>query len=165
VDDLDLHMRKYSRFGIAFGKDFLLEKGAAPVIYVPGRGRPALLPFNSYGRGIVRSNNVAFDEFWRRYQRLCAGMEAAQGDGDPALGRLFTDVRAFLDTNILSHLKFFDPYLYEDDKRNFYMEREWRVMRQVRFGLLDVARIVLPERFARRFRRDFPRYDGQVTFG
>ena len=67
--------------------------------------------------------------------------------------------------NILSHLKFFDPHLDDNDKQNFYMEREWRVMRQVRFRLVDVTRIVLPERFARRFRRDVSRYDGEVVFG
>ncbi len=165
LGDLDLHMRKYSRFGIAFRKEFLLEKGATPVMYVPGLGRPALLPFRPYRRGIVRSNNVAFDEFWRRYQRLRARMEEAGCGGDRELVRLLTDVREFLDIHVLSHLKFFDPYLYDEDKRNFYMEREWRVMRQVRFRLVDVARIVLPERFARRFRRDFPRYDREVVFG
>ena len=165
LEDLDLHMRKYSRFGVAFGKHFLLKKGATPVMYVPGQGRPALLPFHPYGRGIVRSNNVAFDEFWRRYHRLRERMKDAERDGDPELVRLFTDVRAFLDIHVLSHLKFFDPHLDDDDKNNFYMEREWRVMRQVRFGLIDVTRIVLPERFSRRFRRDFPRYNSQVTFG
>src|ERR1019366_7648127 len=87
LGDLDLHMRKYSRFGIAFRKEFLLKKGATPVMYVPGHGRPALLPFHPYGRGIVRSNSVAFDEFWRRYQRLRARMEETArpgGSGDPA---------------------------------------------------------------------------------
>ena len=113
----------------------------------------------------MRSNNVAFDEFWRRYQRLRDRMKDAERGGDPEIVRLFTDVRTFLDIHVLRHLKFFDPYLYDDDKNNFYMEREWRVMRQVRFGLIDVTRIVLPERFSRRSRRDFPQYDGQVTFG
>jgi hypothetical protein len=63
--------------------------------------------------------------------------------------------------NILSHLKFFDPHLDDNDKQNVYMAREWRVMRQVRFRLVDVTRIMLPERFARRFRRDVSRYDGR----
>ena len=165
LGDLDLHMRKYSRFGIAFRKKFLVKKGATPVMYVPGHGRPALLPFRPYGRGIVRSNSVAFDEFWRRYQRLRARMEETGRGGDRELARLFSDVRGFLDVNILSHLKFFDPHLDDNDKQNFYMEREWRVMRQVRFRLVDVTRIVLPERFARLFRRDVSRYDGEVVFG
>jgi hypothetical protein len=162
--DLDLHMRKYSRFGIAFSKKFLSGKGATPVMYVPGTGRPSLLPFDHYARGIVSSNNVAYDEFWRRYYRLRDRTRDAKLL-DKEIARLFTDVVGFLDTQLLSHLKFFDPYLHDADKRNYYMEREWRVMKPVRFRLADVTRIILPARFARRFRRDFRRYDGEVVFG
>jgi hypothetical protein len=32
--DLAIHVRKYSRFGLAFKKDFLIERGACPVFYV-----------------------------------------------------------------------------------------------------------------------------------
>jgi Putative abortive phage resistance protein AbiGi, antitoxin len=32
--DLAIHMNKYSRFGLAFKKDFLIAKGACPVFYV-----------------------------------------------------------------------------------------------------------------------------------
>jgi hypothetical protein len=92
-------------------------------------------------------------------------MEEAEGGGDREVVRLFIQVRKFLDFHVLSHLKFFNPYLYDEHVDNFYMEREWRVMRQVRFRLVDVRRIVLPEQFARRFRRDFPRYDGEIMFG
>ena len=162
--DLDVHMRKYSRFGIAFTKDFLLEKGASPVMYVPGRGRPALLPFRPYARGIVSSNNVAFDEFWRRYQRLRSRMEDMPRELKEDVGGLFDDVREFLDIHVLSHLKFFDPYLHDEDKQNYYMEREWRVMREVKFRHREVRRVILPEAFAIRFRRDFPKYDGEVVF-
>jgi len=159
-------MRKYSRFGIAFRKKFLLKKGATPVMYVPADGRPALLPpFRPYRRGVVRTNSVAFDEFWRRYQRLAAWMQNTGPSSKRELVGLFEDVTEFLNMNVLSHLKFFNPYLPDRHKHNFYMEREWRVMRQVRFGLKDVIRIILPARFALRFRRDFPRYNGEVVFG
>lgn len=33
-DDLEMHMRKYSRFGLAFRKSFLVPKGANPVFYI-----------------------------------------------------------------------------------------------------------------------------------
>jgi hypothetical protein len=35
VPDLTLHMEKYSRFGLALKKAFLIPKGARPVFYVP----------------------------------------------------------------------------------------------------------------------------------
>src|SRR5689334_24442201 len=34
VEDLPLHMKKYSQFGLAFSKGFLIGKGATPVFYV-----------------------------------------------------------------------------------------------------------------------------------
>jgi hypothetical protein len=44
------------------------------------------------------------------------------------------------------------------------MEREWRVMREVKFRLREIRRVILPEGYAVRFRRDFPKYDGEVVF-
>src|SRR6266478_7108286 len=67
LGDLDLHMRKYSPFGVAFQKDFLAEQGALPVLYVPEAGRPSLLPFAEYGRGRVSSQRISFDVFWRHW--------------------------------------------------------------------------------------------------
>jgi hypothetical protein len=34
VDDLLLHVSKYSRFGVSFRKEFLIDRGACPVFYV-----------------------------------------------------------------------------------------------------------------------------------
>jgi hypothetical protein len=34
LEDLQLHMQKYSRFDISFHKDFLIERGANPVFYI-----------------------------------------------------------------------------------------------------------------------------------
>ena len=34
LPDLNLHMKKYSQFGLSFSKTFLIEKGASPVFYV-----------------------------------------------------------------------------------------------------------------------------------
>ena len=164
LGDLDVHMEKYSRFGVAFTKEFLLDLGATPVMYVPGRGRPALLPFHPYKRGIVSSNNVAFDEFWRRYQRLRERMDRTPKGVPEDVSALYKDVADFLNIHILSHLKFFDPFLYDDDKDNYYMEREWRVMREVKFSHRDIRRVIVPESYATRFRRDFPKYDGEVVF-
>jgi hypothetical protein len=155
-------MRKYGRFGLAFAKDFLLERGATPVMYVPATGRPDLLPWQGYGRGRVSSNAVAFDELWKRYRKLCRS--AQDGSVDPQLSKLVREVSGFLDIHLLSHLKFFDPFASDWDAENFYMEREWRVSLDVKFRLRDVRRVIIPEGYARKFRHDFPDYAGELVF-
>jgi len=160
--DLGLHMRKYGRFGLAFAKDFLLEQGATPVTYIPDRGRPDILPWPGYARGVVSSNARAYDEFWERFRKL---RQLAQGESfSPQLSELVGEVSAFQDIHVVSRLKFFNPSVPESHEQNFYMEREWRVSRDVRFTLRDVRRVILPESYARKFRRDFPRYSGELIF-
>jgi len=165
LDDLYIHIAKFSKFGIAFSKEYLAEEGALPVMYIPVRGRPSLLPFKGYGPGRVSSQAVAFDQFWRRFNRVAAAIERLADD--PKEKRTVDDLQKvveFLDVNILSHLKFFHHRLHDLDEENFYMEREWRVSRDVKFTLDDVQRIIIPARFSRRLRNDLPKYDGEVFF-
>jgi len=134
-------------------------------MYVPVRGRPSLLPFRHYGRVSVSSQEVAFDQFWRHFNRVAAAIERLADD--PKEKRTADDLRRvvdFLDINILSHLKFFHHRLHDADEENFYMEREWRVSRYVKFDIGDVQRIIVPARFSRRLRNDFPDYDGEIFF-
>jgi hypothetical protein len=45
--DLAIHVRKYSKFGLSFRKDFLIARGACPVFYVANEGPvPAQQLFN-----------------------------------------------------------------------------------------------------------------------
>lgn len=162
VDDLEIHMEKYGQFGIAFQKEFLLEQGALPVMYIPMTGRPALLPYEGYGRGRVATQSSSFDEFWKRYGRLCRLTNDL-----PECEQWHTDLKRmiqFLDMHVLSHLKFFNPKLDDWDKAHYYFEREWRVSQDVRFKLNDVWRVILPPEFSRQFRRDFSKYDGEIVF-
>lgn len=160
LSDLGLHIWKYGRFGLAFSKAFLLELGATPVMYVPTRGRPAILPWWNYGRGRVASNAASFDAFWKHYKELDEA--AAKQSGGARLSVSIRRVTEFLDSHVLSHLKFFDPFVSDWEKENFYMEREWRISGDVTFDLQDVRRVIITEGCAGRFRRDFPKYSGEV---
>jgi hypothetical protein len=44
------------------------------------------------------------------------------------------------------------------------MEREWRVLEDVRFSLADVERVILPREYSGRLRADLPGYSGQLSF-
>jgi hypothetical protein len=77
--DLGLHVEKYSKFGVAFKKDFLIARGACPVFYVANEAPVSASQFFNP------------PEFSTRLQEA-----AARGYGDRAL--LFdTSVRAIMD--------------------------------------------------------------------
>lgn len=57
-----------------------------------------------------------------------------------------------------------DPERSDDDKDNFYMEREWRSLNNIHFEIKDIERIIIPKSFAQIFRNDIPDYLGQLTF-
>jgi hypothetical protein len=70
----------------------------------------------------------------------------------------------FLSWYLFPYVKFFNPYLADDDPVNFYMEREWRVVGAVPFCLVDIERLLVPKEFAGRLRTDLSEYSGQTTF-
>lgn len=160
IADLGIHISKYSPFGLAFSKAFLLGRGATPVMYVPRDGRPALLPFNPYPRGRVSSNTAAFDQFWVKYRKIREDVEKGKSERDKSL----QDVVDFLDAFVLSHIKFFDARTPDEAEGNFYMEREWRVSAEVEFELNDVRRVIIPKAYAPKFRRAFRDYTGELVF-
>jgi hypothetical protein len=57
----------------------------------------------------------------------------------------------------------FDSAKSDADLENYYLERESRVVGDVRFDLDDAFRVILPKGYAKRLRADLPNYSGQVT--
>ena len=70
----------------------------------------------------------------------------------------------FLNFYFFSFIKCFDASKEDTDNDNYYMEREWRMLGHLLFGLDAVRRIIIPEDYARRLRKDLPEYTAQVTF-
>jgi abortive phage resistance protein AbiGi (putative antitoxin) len=151
VTDLEIHMTKYSRFGLSFLKPYLVGKGANPVLYV-ANSSPAL-PFGLPG---TQSGN----EVWPRSKVFEGNLELFEDYRH----KLDWPPRFFLDMLVFSFIKYFDDSTSDEDEANVYMEREWRVLGDVNFALADVHRVFMPERYAGRFRADLPNYTGQLTF-
>ncbi len=186
VIDLDIHVQKYGLFGIAYPKSFLIEQGANPVFYV---AKPSRIhsPFTSdliaevmrdpaYDRDKMREaleqkigRGAAFDRAvpeWHRMVELLRIllMDRRATPGVPPEAQQLHGLTLFMEFQIFSFIKFFDPSLDDSHRENFYMEREWRVVGNVQFALGNIARVLLPEDFGRRLRQDVPAYTGQVTF-
>jgi Putative abortive phage resistance protein AbiGi, antitoxin len=84
ITDLEIHMRKYSRFGLSFLKPFLTKKGANPVLYMAKNSRS--LPFGVHdteeivGRhDLLRANITQFHELMEDLMRVDA-LVAGGGD-------------------------------------------------------------------------------------
>ena len=178
IGELDIHIQKFSRFGLSFRKSFLVQHGANPVFYIAKNATTRSAP--SGGRREVEGREDRrtadrpahrislaehFDETIREYHNLFQQLRDSLQRGeliDP-VQRLFS-IKEFLDDHIFSFLKFFDESKPEEDPENFYMEREWRILGNLRFTLGDIRRIILPESYAPRLREELPKYIGQITF-
>jgi len=163
VPDLAIHMAKFSRFGLAFKKAFLVAKGANPVFYLPREAPIETSP----GRQVDLAS--LFDQRHQMILSLFRNL-ATMGDGDmPSLAPGYSnqqvnDLLGFLVFHFFSLCKFYDAALATDDPANYYMEREWRVFGRLDFDLQEVSRVIFPERFAKRFRDDLPDYFGEIIF-
>ncbi len=178
VEDLRIHMQKYSQFGIAFRKSFLIAKGANPVFYLARNATIQKLKSDIALADVVKgtpgdSPGVSrcdhFDASVRDHNTLMDQLSEAILNSPGVVGvppeyRALTEARRFIDFHVISFFKFFDDALTDNDPDNYYMEREWRVVGNVNFTLKDVERVILPRAFAARFRSEMPHYAGQLSF-
>ncbi|TAK06898.1 MAG: hypothetical protein EPO39_07780 [Candidatus Manganitrophaceae bacterium] len=180
IGELDIHIQKFSRFGLSFLKSFLVQHGANPVFYIARnattRPSPAGERRENEGREDRRvADRPAspprvtlaehFDRTIGEYHHLFQQLRQWPQEGEIAgpIQRLFS-IKDFLDYHVFSFLKFFDESKPENDPENYYMEREWRILGNLHFSLSDIRRIILPESYAARLREDLPKYVGQITF-
>jgi hypothetical protein len=163
---LAIHMRKYSQFGLAFPKSFLLEQGANPVFYIANNSKLRFWTmagkkahFGTKDRGAFF--NRQFSEFYdclRAVKRFLYDRRKDPLQPDPLVTRL-EHLEVFL-SSFFGYCKCFDAGRAEDDKENFYMEREWRLRSNLAFEIGDVCRVILPRSFVERFKRDSPGFAG-----
>ena len=167
VEDIGIHVAKYSPFGLAFSRHFLLEEGTNPVLYL---AEDAMV-----GEGAGTLGSLFIEEMNRALHLLSelqvahshpAGAPRFQGvQGLPhAVTHDATLIHQFLLIHVFAFVKAFRADSADEDPENYYMEREWRRYGDLDFTLDDVCRVYLPRRFAKRLRADLPEYYGQVTF-
>lgn len=181
IDDLHLHITKYSKFGLAFTRRFLLGKGANPVFYIAQQSstdvrNPLANDPDNYRDLVELAKKSRNTGHWENFTRADL-FDIAEVPLADVVNRVFADpppppplfsansvIRQFVSTHLFQFMKFFDAELSDDDPSNFYMEREWRVVGPVKFAIADVERVLIPRAFARRLREDIPSYFGQVSF-
>jgi len=172
IQDLNIHMNKYGQFGISFTKTHLLKHGANPVFYIAknsmvhdwnnGSGDSDLKKIGSREEENDRILDLLF-KLWEDILRIpqTSGLQESTW---LKLRKNSTDAFNQLILNYIFFTKFFDASKDDNDKDNYYMEREWRLLGNLKFNLGDVRRVILLESYAARFHKDFPGYCGQITF-
>jgi len=146
VNDLRIHMKKYGKFGLSFSKNFLISHGANPVFYNALNSLCGSIERGRYFNGQMSKFNELFNQWLR------------EKDQDKV------SLYQFLYYDILSFFQFFDDKKNEVDFENYYMEREWRVIGDLKFKIEDIQRVIIPKEFSGRFREDVGNYYGQITF-
>jgi len=161
-EDLALHTEKYSRFGLSFDKDFIVEKGGTPVYYLPKEAKVDLF-FQKVSKGAYFDKMIQdYHELSQLFHTLI--MKSSTTAGVPKDSHRLQELEFFFNFHILSQVQFFDHRLADNDPNNYYFEREWRVIGNVQFNIEDVKRILIPREYGKAFRQDCPQYHGELTF-
>ncbi|MDB5052449.1 MAG: hypothetical protein JWM44_499 [Bacilli bacterium] len=156
VNDFKIHMSKYSHFGIAFSKDFLIRQGARPVYYIP---KDALTVNQNISELFNKNVRRIGELHYKSSMEQISNMITQEGNIDDQ----YHDIFHFIDMQLLSFFKFYDHNKIDDDIDNFYMEREWRSLERIEFEIQDIKRIVIPSTFIKKFFRDMPNYNFHIT--
>ncbi len=188
---LDIHRHKYSSFGMGFKKSFLISQGARPVTYVPkgcsirdilkvGNPEEPETYFCTIDRKAYSATNMLLTI--EKAAPLEEQLENILPKTKPtfqasAQKTILNPLKEELDSknmnNFLGYLysvwmtecayiKIFDDNLPIDDINNYYMEREWRCIHNVKFSLFDIDTIYLPNKsYKERFKKDFPEFKGK----
>jgi len=172
ISELGIHMEKYNPFGLSFSKDFIVSAGGCPVFYIPQKSK-------------VETNNEFPPDFYEKWERMLKIEDTKQLFDENTRGSYFDwiikeysrfmidnlksnlqnmEIFRFLEFQIFSFIKFFDHKLIDEDINNYYFEREWRIVGNLKFNISDIKRIILVEGYGKKFRNDCSEYCGQITF-
>ncbi len=188
---LDIHINKYSKFGMGFEKNFIAEQGARPVMYVPqnydiierGDGEtsksetprrpneyfPSVLRTTANLLPLIMITNPILN--WQQIMKTLASLGL-----DNHLNLFNSNVRnnyfcgkshSMLFSIIqgvatqMAYVKLYDSTLPDNHPDNYYMEREWRSLKNIVFSLNDIKTVYIPSvEYKERFIEEFPDYNG-----
>jgi len=153
----EIHMKKYGNFGIAFHKNFIVRKGGIPVHYVP-KDATINSPYADAGETRESYFNKITKELYSYFDNLI--VESSQNPNGKS--DKYRRLHSFIETQIKPFFQFFDYSLPDDDRDNYYFEREWRVVGNIKFKLNDVKRVFLPQEDVGDFGAKYPNYKGEI---
>lgn len=165
-NQISLHTKKYSKFGLGFSREFLLLNGANPVYYIE-ENSVALIQLNDTSFTKVNmkeyyQKNFSKVIFYFMMHYIPYTNKIAKENQSETEIRDTWEILLFL-INVASHFKPWNDMLDESDPNNFYFEREWRALNNINFTLSEVKIVCLPKKYIMQFKMDFPNYHGEIT--
>ena len=155
----DIHKKKYGHFGIAFDKDFIVRQGGIPKHYIPLNAT-----INSRWANEAETTKSFFDRMTKElYNYFNDLISESFEDPDEVKRKKYQRLHDFCMIHIYPYYKFFDHTLPNEDRYNYYFEREWCVVGSVKFKLGDIKKVLLPKEDETRFREESPDYKGPVN--
>ena len=171
--ELAIHTKKYSKVGLGFSKDFLVNAGVRPVQYVPlgfhmrkqmeGCITPddpkkyyiainRLMIYTLLLMDVVNVEDNSLIKLFLEKKETSELVNAASIHIEANLPELFSGIPLHSFTYALlqhiinsnAYVKLFNPTLEDNDPSNYYMEREWRSLQNVTFTVDDIKSIYLP---------------------
>lgn len=180
--DLGIHIAKYSPFGLSLSKDFIINQGGCPVFYLPKEANVqarkdasteeenrSLQEFGVDAYFETIEKGQYFDRMTQEYHSLMRMfrsmiMKNTQSPGVPEEQTRLMEFERFINFHIFSYIKFYDHSYADDHDDNYYLEREWRVIGNVKFELDDIETVFMPKQYAHKFREECPAFRSQLIF-
>lgn len=163
--DLGIHMNKYSQFGLSIMRDHIARYGGRPVTYYPyWRNDPHNVV---YGLRAIEHLEQEFQSF----NDWCGKVFGPRPKSMPRqIGqphRTFQEACEWFNNEMalryLAYLKPFDMSLAAEHENNYYMEREWRRLGNLKFDSAHLGCVIVPAEYVERARTDLPDYEDRIV--
>lgn len=157
-EHLSLHRAKYGNFGVGFDRSYLIKYGARPVIYIPVSTSDFGSPFG--GSQMLHDIQAQYVGFLEQ----CVDPEEDHLPDKRSLARkpanvheALAGITSVIEKSILAFIKPFNADLSDDNRSNYYLEREWRMYGNLPFRG-QLKSVLVPGSFVDRAKHDVPEF-------
>jgi hypothetical protein len=162
-ESLKIHMKKYGYFGLSIDRGYLVENYVRPVTYIPIYTADML---GISGRTLLKD----IEAVCKGYEKhLRSNRSNEQRNNPRSLGSIPIDADETIDalsgTLLKDFLGFIKPFNSELDighPDNFYLEREWRKLGNIKFDDNHVGTVVIEEHYKEKSLQIFPQFETKL---
>ncbi len=154
---LSIHVKKYGYFGLSLKRTHLVKYGARPVLYFPYD--PADI-HSIYGVKAIEDIEAVYRSASDALENIPDPLASGRNMGRPiqSADGTFHTLAGQMGLHFLALLKPFDSTLTPDHPENYYMEREWRRIGNMKFDREQIGCILVPRDYVDRLCHEFPMY-------